>query len=112
MIVFGEFFKSVYSPPETDEEILTEMPNIHENITFLNISENDILNASKKLKNKMTSGPDNIPSFIIKDCICVLAGPLRIPFNLALKTKIFRSRWKVAKVRPVIKIGDRALLDT
>lgn len=109
--VFGEFFKNVYLPPETDDKKHTELPNIHENITFQNISENDILNATKKLKNKMTSGPDNIPSFIIKDCIGVLAVPLRILFNLALKTKTFPSRWKVAKVCPVFKSGDRALVD-
>ena len=48
--VFGEFFKSVYSPPETDDEILTEMPNIHENITFLNISDNDYLKRYKEIK--------------------------------------------------------------
>ena len=48
-----------------------------------------ITDAIKKLKNKMTSGFDMIPSFVIKDCAFVFANILQILFNMALKTNNF-----------------------
>ncbi|CAH1998069.1 unnamed protein product [Acanthoscelides obtectus] len=36
----------------------------------------------RKLKNKMPSGVDTIPSFIVEDCIHALARPLSVIFNL------------------------------
>ena len=48
---------------------------------------------------------------MVKDCAGVLAVPLCILFNLALKTKTFPSHWKEAKVCPVFKNGERAAVD-
>lgn len=107
---FSIFFKSVYSLPHADEEVLNF--NFNRNI-FLDVScepitENEILRAGKKLKNKFTSGPDKIPSFLFKDCLRVLVQPLQLLFNLVLETSVFPDLWKTAKVCPIHKSDSRA----
>lgn len=76
-------------------------------INFSPINETEVLATIKKLKNKMTSGPDDIPSFIVRDCSEAITGPLAIFFNNCLKVKIFPALWKVAKMCPILKSGNK-----
>ncbi|KAJ8934214.1 hypothetical protein NQ318_021639 [Aromia moschata] len=106
---FSNYFSDVYllsDPSYKEQDVLIN--NIHVQIN--SISENDIIQASKKLKNKMTSGIDNVPSFVVKDCISAFAMPLCIIFNLILKTKQYPSIWKTTKICPVLKTGDPSLI--
>lgn len=77
-------------------------------INLPNITENDIILISNKLKPKMSSGPDGIPTFFIKDCINVLAKPLCKIFNLSLKLCLYPTRWKLAKICPILKKGNKS----
>lgn len=52
-------------------------------------------------------GPDNIPSFLVKDCISCLCQPLSFIFNLILTNAVYPAAWKVSKVYPVFKSGDK-----
>lgn len=54
----------------------------------------------------MTSGHDQIPSFLVKDCRYAFITPLLFIFNLILKTSVFPDVWKIARVCPVLKSGD------
>lgn len=54
----------------------------------------------------MTSGHDQIPSFLIKDCSNIFITPLLTLFNIALRTSTFPDCWKLAKVCPIHKSGD------
>ncbi|KAJ8976799.1 hypothetical protein NQ317_004349 [Molorchus minor] len=75
---FGNYFKSVYISPENNDanNVIDSSYFNHLNINVTNISEDEIFKAIKQLKNKMTSGADNIPSFLVKDCAGVLVVPL------------------------------------
>lgn len=46
----------------------------------------------------MTSGPNGIPYFFLKDCLYALITPLMIIFNLVLKENNFPSKWEEVKV--------------
>lgn len=106
--MFASFFSTTYTNSVTNTEGLSEhVSNLNSHIFLENITESDIIEATKKLKNKMTSGPDNVPSFIVKDCIRILANPLATIYNLILKTGIFPDAWKEAKVCPIFKSGER-----
>lgn len=102
---FGEYFKSVYESGwgDIDADILNvnRMGNIE--VTLPVFTEDDIIKAVKKLKPKMSCGPDNIPSFIVKDTISVLARPLCKIFNLSLKRGVYPECWKVSKICPIYK---------
>lgn len=104
---FSQFFRSVYLPLSDT----IPAPDIVSNLPCINIdqlSESDIKIAIKRLKNKMTSGHDQIPSFLIKDCVNVFTVPLLTLFNIALRTSTFPECWKLAKVCPIYKCGNRA----
>lgn len=73
-----------------------------------NLSEEIVLKALKKCKAKLTAGPDDIPSFILRDCAYVFVKPLTLLFNLALKNSLFPDIWKKAKICPIFKKGDKS----
>jgi hypothetical protein len=75
------------------------------------ISESDVTSALKKLKPKLTAGPDNIPAVLLKDCASVLAYPLQLVFNLALKTCKFPEIWKLSSISPIFKKGSRTQVE-
>nr|CAI5849047.1 unnamed protein product [Callosobruchus analis] len=107
---FADYFSSVFVPPSPfqqyiDSDICSNQFNQF-NILFQNIKEEEIMLASKKLKNKSTMGPDNIPSFMVKDCISVFLKPLMKLFNLSVDSGIFPSLWKESKVCPIPKSSN------
>ena len=102
---FSHFFNSVYLPASNElpsSEIMSNLPCVH----IDQLSEIDVTKAIKKLKNKMTSGHDMIPSFLVKDCSSVFVTPLLIIFNMSLRTSTFPECWKLAKVCPIYKSGN------
>ena len=96
--IFSQFFSSVFAKPHDNINFNNNSDkNLFENINITHITLAEIEEAIKKLKNKFTSGPDLIPSFVVKDCAYVLSVPLYIIFNLSLKTSTFPKDWKIAK---------------
>jgi hypothetical protein len=80
----------------------------YDNLTLTRVSDDDVLKALKCLKPNMTSGPDEIPSLVIRDCAAVFADPLCFLFNLILNTSCYPMRWKTSAVRPIHKKDDRS----
>lgn len=106
----GEYFSSVYLPSRPTDAISQKPFN---NLPVINItcfSEHEVTTALCKLKNKMTAGPDQVPSFLIKDCSGALTEPLLIICNLAIQTSTFPDLWKTARICPVLKSGDSSLI--
>ena len=68
-----------------------------------NITDCDILQAAKKLKPNLTSGDDEIPAFLVRDCIGSLLTPLCHLYNAIISTSTFPECWKIARVTPVFK---------
>ena len=58
------------------------------------------------LKNKLTAGTDEIPEYVVKQCIEQLKIPLTDIYNASLESGIFPDKLKIAKVIPVHKKGD------
>lgn len=102
---FSYFFQSVYTDPSENNVINSEyVTKCYTSLKLL--QESDIIRAAKKLKNKITSGNDSIPSFVVKDCIHVLSGPLTHLFNISIKSGCFPNCWKIARIIPIPKKGD------
>jgi hypothetical protein len=107
----ADYFHSVYDPNVLDLDELVRRAlcsPIMENIDCLfidKISEIEVLNSLKKLKSKLSLGPDNIPPYILKGCSDILVKPLHYLFNLSLKSNSFPDFWKIAKVVPIPKKG-------
>lgn len=102
---FSEYFAKSFSVSTMcvthDDSVTSQFLNI------MSFTEDEVLIALKQVKNKMTTGPDSVPAFILKDCAPVLAPPLTILLNTCVKTSTVPNIWKSSKVRPIYKHGDR-----
>jgi len=70
------------------------------------ITEEEIYNKIKLLKNDKASGSDNIPIRFIKQIHPIICKPLAFIFNLSLKTGTFPDVFKIATISPIYKNGD------
>ena len=59
----------------------------------------------KKLKRKKAAGHDNLPAGLLKDSADVISIPLAHIINLSLRSGVFPTSWKVAKILPLYKSG-------
>ena len=74
------------------------------------VTAEELLAIMRDLPNKMTAGADLIPSFLVHDVRHVLAEPPSFIINLAITSCVFPKVWKRARVVPVFKKGDVALV--
>lgn len=67
--------------------------NLQINISFTapHISESLVYNILESSNDSLRSGSDDIPSFVLKDCACILGKPLPNLYNLSLNTSKFSS---------------------
>lgn len=116
-LLFNNFF--INTPLEIKNQIplpktpidVTDKYNV--NTLFLNpftsIELYNLLIA--KLKNKKSSGPDDIPMFIIKNNLQLIINPLTYLVNLSFLSGTFPSCLKTGKVTPIFKKKDPHSLD-
>lgn len=109
--LFREFFQTVYSTNSIadDEGDSRSYNNIDINCTM--ISKMDIFTQINRLPPLLTAGPDGIPNFFLKECICTITLPLFILFSGSLRTSVFPDAWKESYVRPVFKSGQKDLIE-
>ena len=63
-----------------------------------------------KLKTSKSPCPDKIPINILKDAVEIVSGPLTTIFSRSLDTVIFPDLWKLARVSPIFKAGQKSEL--
>ena len=59
------------------------------------------------LNAKKSTGPDNLPALILKNCAESLSPSLTALINASLKSGVYISEWKKANIPPVHKKGSR-----
>ena len=62
-------------------------------------------------KTMMTTGPDNVPAWILKNHANILAGHLTAIFNSSLREGIIPETWTSANVIPVPKVNPPNTLE-
>lgn len=83
------------------------MNSCNKSLFLTPITENEVVKVAKSLKNKFTSGSDDIPDYVVKQCIDYLKKPLTDIYNSSLGLGIFPKQLKIAKVTPVHKKGNK-----
>lgn len=78
---------------------------------FSEIAETDTLTIINNLKNKNSSGFDEISNKILKTIRHEICKPLTIIINQSLLTGIFPDALKISKVKPIYKKGDESSLN-
>ncbi|CAH1975592.1 unnamed protein product, partial [Acanthoscelides obtectus] len=104
---FADNFSKYYSSSSATEETDNFLMSNEQPLNITRFEEDEVVLALKQIKPKMTTGPDNVPAFILRDCASVLACPLTVLFNLCLTTCTIPELWKLSKVCPIHKNGSR-----
>ena len=112
---FASYFQSVYisddKSVQVKEDSISDSNNlIYPLINIDNITITDVEKALTQIKPKVSSGLDQIPCFVVKDCKAVFAGPLTYIFKLSLRTCTFPDEWKLVKISPILKSGDNTCI--
>ena len=78
---------------EKDDNVFT----VHEELPdeFI-ISVDDTFSALRKVKTNKSTGPDNIPAWVLKEHAHSLAAPLTSIFNCSLREGVLLTAWKSA----------------
>lgn len=105
--LFAENFSAAYSaeqlaPPDFKFDYF-----LNPTLSEISVTESQVFELLRKLKADSSSGPDNIPPIILKNCASVLALPLSLLFNKSLRTGRFPHSWKTSFVIPIYKNGDK-----
>ena len=74
---------------------------------FMEISASNIVKVIKKLISGKAMGLDGIPNKALKDSAELIASSLSDLFNFSVGTKTYPDDFKVAKVTPIFKSGDK-----
>ena len=105
----NEFFSSVYTKEDT-----SNMPKIsdHNNDTYLTdlfLTEAAVRDKLNNLDPNKATGPDGIPSIILKELSTELCSPLCVIFNKSIQEGQIPSDWKSAEVTAIFKKGAKNL---
>jgi len=73
------------------------------------VDADEIIQISKTLQKKSSSGCDDIPSNIMAMSIVPIAKPLAVVINSSFRNGIFPDPLKVEKVCPIYKTGEKNL---
>jgi hypothetical protein len=74
------------------------------------VTEWEVENIIKSLKNSYSAGFDEILEAIVKTSIHYVKKPLTHIFNLSLQKGLFPDSLKVTKIRPVFKKGEKSVI--
>ena len=110
---FNDFFVSI--GPELAKDIhsdinpLTYVNNVNNSIVIFDVSCDEVKNIIRSLKNS-SAGHDEFPTFVGKLCVDSYIEPLTFLINYSLKTGVFPSELKLARMVPIFKAGDSSAL--
>ena len=107
---FANHFISKVESLKTDLKISEAVHNgtkiiQSENSNFM--TETEVSTCLKELKTKNCEGFDRIPLRILKEGAPILSRPLSVLFHKIYVTKKIPDQWKIAKVIPLHKKGDK-----
>lgn len=106
---FNRFFESVFTRDDL------EVPLFYSASPFLSIpdiiiSEEGVLNLILNLNTKKCKGPDDIPNAFLVRYSVWASKFLTVIFQKSLETGIVPSLWKLAKVIPLFKSGEKHII--
>ena len=74
---------------------------------FRTIEVKEVRAAFAKIKTAKSFGIDNIFSYFLKLALPFIENSLAFLFNTSIETSEFPDSWKVARVTPIFKEGDK-----
>ena len=107
-----EQFSSVFSNPNSPDVRDPDFPSppiqhLQESEHF-KFSDEDIVSAITSIPHNSASGPDGVPSILLKNCAKELCCPIRIIWEESFECGTVPKFYKETHITPIFKKGDRA----
>ena len=109
-IILNSFFHNVFIT-----EDMSSLPNVNQMFTgsetdalkVEEITENDVAKHLRNLDPNKSTGADQIPARLLRECHDELLLPLKLLFNRSLQEGLVPDIWKCANVTPIFKKGSK-----
>ena len=115
---FNEYFTNIASKTVRNINPSTKCPArlITQNLNLFNfnnvsLTKKEIIEATKLLSDKKTPDHTGVSSSFIKQTILSYINPIFHIFNLSFQSGVVPLQFKIAKVIPIFKSGDKSSLD-
>lgn len=114
---FNTFFTNIgsnisHNVPQCSKSFDEYLPDHHDHSMFLDpVATEEVVSIAKKLKPKISSGPDEISSKLLINTITEISIPITHIVNRSLQTGIFPDGLKCAKVIPIYKASDKSQMN-
>ena len=106
--ILNGYFGSVFTRSSSQLPTTTPRDPDAQTIKDIWVSEGCVEKAIDQLNENSASGPDEIPSRVIKELKQQLLKPLTILFTESLKSGKIPEEWRLAEVVPIFKKGRRS----
>ena len=93
--------------PCSDINPISHSSPVNSVFSFAEISLESVLKTVKSINPNKATGPDNIPNKVLKMAAEILSPSLTAIFNRSLSMGIYPDDWKMARVLPIFKSGDK-----
>ena len=84
-----------------------QIKNCSETMFVAPVTETEVEQVIKGSKNNSSPEFDEIPTFLVKQCLCHFIKPSVHIYNVSFQTSTFPDMMKKAKIKPLFKKGDR-----
>ena len=105
--LFNTYFHSVYTASPVGAPNIDSLPSVPDSLSSISISEADVYYTLASLDPNKAVGPDEIGPRAMRACVAVLTKPLHHLFSISTRYAVIPLQWKIHKVIPVFKSGDR-----
>ena len=103
---FNNYFHSVFNQDLEYHSYIDHSASTS-SLSKINISDLDVYNVLVGLDTTKAMGPDGIPPIVLSTCASALYKPLHYLFSMCLNSGYLPFEWKLHKVTPIYKSGDR-----
>jgi len=104
--VLAEYFSSVFTQEDTNNLPILEGNPLPE-IPLIQIHSDGVSQLLHNLKHHKAAGPDNLPSYFLKEVTNEISPALSMLFQASLNQGALPDMWKSALIDPVYKKGSK-----
>ena len=106
LICLVAFFSECFNRDDVSDTVIPDY-NVTSSISHFTCYPTDVIKLICKLDNNSAAGVDGITSIMLKNTAISVSPLLTHLFNLSISTGSVPSAWKLSRVIPIFKSGDR-----